>query len=266
MAERPTALVVGATRGIGAQVARGLARAGYDLALTGRAPEALAPVAAECGAWGAQVSTHLLEVTDVQRIPEVVAEAWEARGGLGLAVLVAGVIEAERPLWEVDPAELRRVIEVNTTAPMLLVHALAPRMIAAGGGRIVNLNSGSGTRASEVYPAYSASKAALSRITGSTTLAGAPHGLLAFDLAPGVVRTDMTGGMPMHEGRTDWTEPEEVVELVLALGSGDLDAWAGRMVRAGADAVETLKEAADRLAPADRTLVLQPYGPEDPLA
>ena len=72
-------------------------------------------------------------------------------------------------------------------------------------------------------------------------LAGALEGsdVRVFDLAPGVIRTDMTRGMPLHAGRTDWTEPERVVELVAAIAAGELDAWSGRFLHAGQDDLDT---------------------------
>jgi hypothetical protein len=82
---------------------------------------------------------------------------------------------------------------------------------------------------------------------------------------PGVVRTDMTEAMDAHAGRTEWTDPAQVTELVLALVSGELDAWSGRFVRAGIDTVPSLRARADAgLASDERTLVLA-LGESDPL-
>ena len=97
-------------------------------------------------------------------------------------------------------------------------------------------------------------------------LAGALEGsdVRVFDLAPGVIQTDMTRGMPMHAGRTDWTAPERVVELVAAIAAGELDAWSGRFLHAGQDDLDTLR----RITPegAARQLRLRPYGDDDPAA
>jgi hypothetical protein len=72
--------------------------------------------------------------------------------------------------------------------------------------------------------------------------------------------------MQAHHERTDWTEPQQVSALVLAMGDGRLDAWSGRMVRAGADTVESLvARAADGLRDVDRTITLVPWGDTDPL-
>ena len=109
-------------------------------------------------------------------------------------------------------------------------------------------------------------KTALGRITGGLHLAGFDQGLRAFDLATGVVRTDMTESMVMHRGRTEWTSPGEVTELLLAIAAGDLDAWSGRLVRAGLDTPSSLSARASAgLGPLDRTLGLVPWGDDDPL-
>jgi hypothetical protein len=71
----------------------------------------------------------------------------------------------------------------------------------------------------------------------------------------------------MHHGRTEWTSPQEVTDLALALASGDLDAWSGRLVRAGADTPASLRARAEEgLGDDDRRLRLHPWGADDPLA
>ena len=76
----------------------------------------------------------------------------------------------------------------------------------------------------------------------------------------------MTASMDMHRQRTDWTDPGEVTALVVAMASGDLDAWSGRMVRAGADSLADLRRRGAQGLPAGaRMLRLQPWGGDDPL-
>ena len=157
------------------------------------------------------------------------------------------------------------VVTTNVRGPFLMTRSVVPRMIAGGGGRIINLNSGAGTAERAELSAYTASKSALARITGSTHLAGWAHGIRAFDLAPGVVRTQMTLSMVLHRGRTQWTEPADVTDLVLALAAGELDAWSGRFVRAGVDTPATLRARARLgLDEGARTLRLRPWGSSDP--
>lgn len=239
------AVVTGASRGIGHHIADGLERAGYAVERGSRA---------------------VAEVTDRTSVERWIGEVAGRHGRIDLLVNNAGVIDTEVPIEESDPEEWWHTMEVNVLGPYLVTRFTMPHMVRAGGGRIVNLNSGAGTRAGEVASAYNASKTALARVTGSTHLSGAAHGIRAFDLAPGVVRTDMTLSMRAHEGRTEWTAPQEVVDLVLALGFGDLDAWSGRLVRAGIDTPASLRErAAAGLADTDRTITLVPWGSEDPL-
>src|SRR5699024_10740770 len=108
--------------------------------------------------------------------------------------------------------------------------------------RIIDLNSGSGAKGTPAYAVYSASKAALFRIADSVVQYGHEKGLRIFEMAPGVVETSMTKSMPVHDFRQgdDWTSPEQVTDLALALSSGTLDAFTGRYVRAGADSEESL--------------------------
>jgi len=148
----------------------------------------------------------------------------------------------------------------------LLTRAVGRHMRAAGGGRIINLNSAAATGPRPLSSAYSASKAALARVTGSTELDGAQHGIHAFDLSPGVVVTDMTRGMTIHRDRTEWTDPADVTEMALAMAEGRLDSWAGRMVQAGADDLDTLTRVAEEgLDGETRTIALRGYGEHDPL-
>lgn len=207
-------------------------------------------------------------VADVTQAPDV--RAWiddvlARRGHIDLLVNNAGVIDAEVQLEESDPDDWWSTIEVNVRGPYLVTRAVLPHLLGRGAGRIINLNSGSGTKPSEVASAYNVSKTALGRITGSTHLSGQGRGVFAFDLAPGIVRTDMTESMPRHDDRTEWTDPAEVAELFLALADGRLDAWSGRMVRAGVDTVAALGVAAATLRPTSRTVGLLPYGDDDPL-
>lgn len=238
------AVVTGASRGIGLSLADALEDAGWVV---------------ERG------SSDVADVTDAASVRRWVDDVLARHGRIDLLINNAGVIDAEVPLEESDPDDWWRTIEVNVRGPYLMTRAVLPSLLEQASGRIVNINSGSGTKPSEVASAYNVGKSALGRITGSTHLSGRERGVLAFDFAPGVVRTDMTGSMPRHDDRTEWTDPADVVELFLAVADGRLDAWSGRMVRAGEDTVEALEAAAPMLRPQDRTVGLVPYGEDDPL-
>lgn len=261
------AVVTGASRGIGRAAATALAAAGYAVAAVARDTGALATLERDVTASGGRILVQRAEVTDPADVDDCVGAVLETFGRVDVLVNAAGVIEPEVPLWEADVDLWWRTMTVNVRGPFLMSRATIPHMIAGGGGRVVNLASGAGTRERGDLTAYCASKSALTRLTGGIHEAGWAHGVRAFDLSPGVVRTDMTASMRMHVGRTEWTEPQDVTDLLLALCSGRLDAWSGRYVRAGADTPSSLVQRAERgVAPDDRALRLHPWGPDDPLA
>ncbi|WP_233575177.1 SDR family NAD(P)-dependent oxidoreductase [Cellulomonas sp. PhB150] len=263
-----TALVTGGGRGIGRGIASGLARAGFAVALVGRTRAHVDQVAAEIRAAGGTAFAASADLVDATEVADAVTRAEADLGGIGLLVNNAGVIErAETDFVADDVEDAWRVIETNVRGPLLVTHAVLPAMLARGGGRVLNLNSGSGYRRASTYTGYSISKGALARLTTMVDTQYRERGIRVLDLAPGHVETDMTGSMPMHEGRTDWTPLEAVVALVTAFGEGTLDALSGRLVRAGVDTVETLLDASDRIVATDaRTLRLPPYGEDDPIA
>lgn len=269
------AIVTGANRGIGRELALGLARSGVAVGLLGRSADDLEEVAGRIRAGGGTAGVATAEVRDHARVVEAVAALEDGLGGTDLLVNNAGVIEAaEVPAWEADPQEWWDVVETDLRGPFHLVRAVVPGMVGRGGGRVVDLSSGAGAADRDVYSAYCAAKAGLFRLGGNLHLAGYDRGLRSFELAPGVVRTGMTGSMAAHTGRTGWTPPEAVVDLVVAIARGELDAWSGCYLRAGGDTVESLTAAAAALpdgghggvpAPA-RRLVVAPWGPTDPMA
>jgi 3-oxoacyl-[acyl-carrier protein] reductase len=266
--EPRVALVTGAGRGIGRGLAVGLARAGYGVGLVGRRRGPLEDVAGECAAAGvATVVVADADLTVADDARRAVADVEAALGAPGLLVNNAGVIESrEVPFGADDVEDVWRVIETNVRGPLLVTHAALPGMLARGGGRVVNINSGSGHRLAGSYTGYGISKGALARFTGLLDHQYRGQGLRVLDLAPGVVATDMTAAMPVHGDRTQWTDVSDVVAMLLAFAEGRLDALSGRFVRAGADTVESLLAEADRIVASDaRALRLVPYGPGDPV-
>lgn len=265
---RARALVTGAGRGLGRHLALGLARHGWDVALVGRTRATLDVVAAEVAGTGGVRSLVLpTDVADADAVRATVAAVEEAWGGVDLLVNNAGVLEQrEVPFLDDDVEDVWRVVVTNVRGPLLVTHAVLPAMLRRGGGRIVNISSGAAHRPSPAHTGYGLSKGALSRLTLILHAQYHEAGISTFDLAPGVVDTDMTRSMPVWEGKTDWTPPERSVELLRAIGAGELDALSGRFLRADIDTVADLVAATEAIVREDaRVLRVPRYGPADPL-
>ena len=258
-------LVTGASAGIGRHLAEGLARRGMTVAGLARGADRLAAVMTEVGtATGSRTLAVPADVSDRAAVEAAVARVEGELGRIDLLVNNAGLMDAaEVPVWQADPDDWWRVVTSHVLGGFLLVHAVVPGMLGRGSGRVVSLASGMSTHAHPLHSAYSVGKTGLMRLTEALVAGLAGTGVHAFDMAPGVVRTEMSTSMSMHEDRTDWTPPEVVVELVGAIAAGELDHWSGRFVRAGIDDLDLLR----RTTPPEsgRTLRLWPYGDDDPL-
>ena len=193
-----TALVTGANRGIGLEAARQLARAGLDVVLTARDPEAGEAAAGELG-----VRFERLDVSDDESVRDCARRL--EHDGVAVDVLVnnAGVLESGAILG-VDDDLMRHTLEVNLLGPLRTARAFMPGMLDRGYGRVVNVSSGSGslTEAAAYSPAYSISKAALNMLTRQLAFAAEGHGDVKVNaMCPGWVRTDMGGGrLPAPRG------------------------------------------------------------------
>ncbi len=259
--------MTGASRGIGRAVAVGLAEAGLDVALLARDRAALADAAGEVRAAGRRAVVLAADVTDGAAVAAAVAAAEADLGGIDLLVNNAGAIDAEVPLWEADPDEWWSVVEVDLRGPFLLGRAVIPGMLARGGGRVVDLASGASSNDMNGASAYNAAKTALARIGANLHVSGYAKGLRTFEVAPGVVQTEMTAGMTMHQGRTEWTPVELTVAMIAAIATGDLDAFSGCFLRVTHDDPGALRAAAATGAPGPggRRLRVTRWGDTDPM-
>ncbi|SMX90744.1 MULTISPECIES: SDR family oxidoreductase [Brevibacterium] len=264
------AIITGGARGIGRYLSEAFAKAGYHVVVTATSAQKAEAAAAEIvEATGGVATGYGLRTDDIDSVTtfrEAIG-ALEAETGRRLQVLInnAGRIEStEGPLWEAEPESIKGVVDANVLGVALMINVFAPVLITNAEAtelpsRIIDLNSGSGAQGTPAYAVYSASKASLFRIADSVVHFGHEKGLRIFEMAPGVVETAMTKSMPVHDfrGEGDWTSPQQVTSLALALASGTLDAFTGRYVRAGADSEESLiAEAAAGLSDASRRLVL----------
>jgi NAD(P)-dependent dehydrogenase (short-subunit alcohol dehydrogenase family) len=257
------ALVTGASTGIGRHLVEGLARRGMAVAGLARGEDRLrTTMDVVADSTGARTLAVAADVTDRAAVESAVGRVLHDLGPVDLLVNNAGLMDpAEVPVWQADPDEWWDVVASHVRGALLPSRAVVPGMVERGRGRVVNLVSGLATRGGRLYSAYSVGKTGLMRFTEVLEAGLEGTGVHAFDLAPGVVRTSMSTAMSIHEDRTEWTDPEDVVALVAAIAAGELDQWAGRFVRAGADDLATLRAATP--AGDGRQLRLHPAGDPD---
>ena len=188
--EGKTALVTGASSGLGRHFARLLAREGARVVVAARRLDALSALADEIGGQGGTCIPVAMDVTD----PEAVATAFrqierELAGPLSILVNNAGVAQTRAAL-DLDASEWAQVIQPNLTGAFLVAQQAA-RMMRHGGGTIVNVASILGERVSKGLAAYAASKAGLIQLTKALALEWAPLDIRVNALAPGYIETDL---------------------------------------------------------------------------
>lgn len=186
-------LVTGGTRGIGAAVAHRLAAAGHDLVLGYRADrESAEATAAAVRARGVDCSLVAADLAAPAGVDELFAAAGRPLTGV---VNNAGWAGPLGPLAEADPEVVRRVVEVNLVAPLLVARAAVRalgRSHGGSGGVLVNISSGAATLGSPgEYVHYAAAKAGLDTLTLGLGKEAGPDGVRVVGVAPGAVRTRM---------------------------------------------------------------------------
>lgn len=187
--------ITGASSGIGAALARALAARGASLVLSGRKVAALEEVAKGCR------DTLLLpfEATDFDAIPGLAERAWQWKGRVDGLVNNAGIsqrslaVETAFPVYE-------KLIAVDLLAPIALTQAVLPRMVQAGGGRIVAISSVAGFVGVPLRSAYSAAKHGLVGYHDAVRAENAHLGIQVHVMAPGSVRTDVSRNAILADG------------------------------------------------------------------
>ncbi|HET7873538.1 MAG TPA: SDR family oxidoreductase [Terriglobales bacterium] len=237
------AVVTGGGRGIGRAIAQTLARAGARVAVLARSPQELQETVKLIEEAGGDAQAFVADVSEATEVARAFSEINRALGAVDLLVNNAAVLRPFGPLWENDPGEWWRGMEVNVRGPFLCTRAVLPQMIARRRGRIINIASGAGAMASPFYSSYIVSKTALIRMTECLALETAAHGLAMFAISPGTVRTAMsedTLHSPEGQRWLPWyrrvfeqqidVPADRPARLVLELASGRLDALSGHFL------------------------------------
>jgi 3-oxoacyl-[acyl-carrier protein] reductase len=223
-----SAIVTGGARGIGFAIAKRMLASGAAVALWDIDATALDKAAAAL-APGGRVYTATVDVTDAAAIARAVDALIRDAGKIDILVNNAGITGGNAPLWELKPEVWRRVIEVNLVAPYLVCRAVAPHMVAAGYGRIVNIASIAGKDGNPNASHYSASKAGLIALTKSLAKELAATGVLVNAVTPAAAKTELFAQMkqehidymlskiPMNR----FVDVDEIAAMVTWLASED---------------------------------------------
>lgn len=244
---RPVALVTGGTRGIGRGCAEALAREGYDLAVCGLRPqEEVADALAALRAAGAVALYVQADIGEDDAADRLLAAVRSRFGSLDVLVNNAGVAPRDRAdILEASRESFDRLMRINLRGPYFLTQAVARFMLAQGpaeAGRrrsIVFVTSVSASAVSIDRGDYCISKAGLSMAGQLWAARLADHGIMVYEVRPGIVRTDMTAGVTAKydalfaQGlalQKRWGTPEEVGRAVAMLARGDLPYSMGQVI------------------------------------
>jgi short-subunit dehydrogenase len=208
----PTALVTGASSGIGAAFARRLAADGYDVIAVARRRSRLEQLQERGGA-SELIVADLADSADCLRV-----EKRLAAGEIELLVNNAG-IGVGKAFEHTSVDEEDRMLALNVRALMRLTHAAIPPMLAAGSGEIVNVGSVAAFTGAVGFGSYSASKAYVVALSESLAVRYASRGVTVMALCPGYVRTEMHDAASTPASglvaRLMWLDPEQLVDFAL---------------------------------------------------
>jgi NAD(P)-dependent dehydrogenase (short-subunit alcohol dehydrogenase family) len=212
----PVALITGATKGLGHEIALALARRGWDLVVDARTSSTLSTSAEALGAAGARSVTAIAGSVAEDEHREQLVEAVNGLGRLDLLVNNASLLGPSPmpPLADYPLDVLEQVYAVNVLAPLALTQRLI-RQLEESGGRLLNISSDAAVEPYDGWGGYGSSKAALDQLTA--ILAAEEPGVHVYSFDPGDMRTQMHQEAFPGEDISDRPEPEAVVPAFLRL-------------------------------------------------
>ncbi len=223
-----TALITGASRGLGAGAARALASAGANVALAARTGADLAAVCATIGREGGAAHAIVADVTDEDAVERMVAETVDRFGRIDILVNNAGM-NVRKPALELEPAEFDQVLGLNLRSYFLCARAAGRRMVAQGYGRVINMSSILSSIGLPNQTAYASSKGGIGGLTRVLAIEWAPFGVTVNAIGPTYFETELT--RPLYEDperrafiteRTPmgrWGQPNELDGALIFLAS-----------------------------------------------
>jgi len=187
-----SAIITGASRGIGAETARALARQGTNLVLAVRDPDSVTALEQELRSLGVRVVTITCDVSDHRSVQAMAATALDSLGNIDILINNAGALEPIGLIEDADPEAWLQSVTVNLAGAYFPIHELLPHFRAAGSGTIVNLSTGAAFMPLRGWSAYCSSKAGLAMLTRTLAVEVADTDIRIYGFQPGMVNTGMT--------------------------------------------------------------------------
>jgi NAD(P)-dependent dehydrogenase (short-subunit alcohol dehydrogenase family) len=226
-----TALVTGASRGIGKAIAEAFSMAGSDLVLIARSQDELSATALACARGGAKVVAETVDLGDTTQIDELFSRL--LKRGVNLDILInCAAIMIKGLLDSYSVSDFERMFAVNVTAPMLLSQKAIPKMRERGGGTIVNISSLSGCFGVQKFPGfgpYDMTKYALWGLTEMLAIENMKHNIRVNQVSLSAVDTQMYRSVAPAGLKANLTA-EDVAKHVLYLASSDSEPLTGENI------------------------------------
>ncbi len=205
-------VITGASKGIGAEIARQVAEAGYPVLLIARSVDGLNNIAEYIQAEGGIVYTLSCDITKVADIKKVVRFVDDFQGDFKVLVHNAGIARVAK-ITDMKPSDWREQLEVNLTAPFLVSQQLAPKL--SEGGQIIFINSAAGRQSFAEWGGYSVSKYGLKALADALRQELAEDGLRVTTIFPSSVNTSIHDSLPYNWDRDKMLKAADVARAVM---------------------------------------------------
>lgn len=210
---RRRGIIVGASDGLGAALARKLMREGYTLALLARSKDKLESLCNEINMMGGHAFAHVHDVSEYEKVPDLLRKIVAQLGGLDLVVFVAGVNYPPGGIDKYNFENDRKMIEVNLIGAMAWLTPIAEMFQSAKAGQIVGIASVAGDRGRVGNPGYNTSKAGLATYLEALRNRLTRHGVNVLTVKPGFMKTEM---LKAAQGSTPFAiEPEKAADDIV---------------------------------------------------